>query len=305
MTRLSARAKPSTPMVIAVLAGIKGPWEPLVSHPETESENVLPHSKMFLQIVSSLALLAAIANGAAIPLGLEPLPTPDGRIVGGIAVSIEDHPWQVSVQKSGGHACGGSIISNDFVVTAAHCLQSPVTASILKIRAGSNKRTYGGVLIQVAAFKAHEGYNADTKTHDIGVLRLQTKLTFGSTIKAITMATVTPAHGSAASISGWGKTSFGGSSSSELLYIDTRIVGRSQCASSTYGYGSTIRETMICASAANKDACQGDSGGPLVSGGQLVGVVSWGRECALANYPGVFANVAELRNWVLQAQKTV
>ncbi|XP_020803926.1 trypsin alpha-3 [Drosophila serrata] len=260
---------------------------------------------MFLQIVTTLALLLAIANGAAIPSGLEQKSTPDGRIVGGTATSIEDHPWQVSVQKSGGHSCGGSIISNNIIVTAAHCLQPPVTASILKIRAGSNKRTYGGVLIEVAAFKVHEGYNSVTKVNDIGVLRLKTKLTFGSTIKAITMATATPAHGSAASITGWGKTSHDGSSSSELLFIDTKIVGRSQCSSSTYGYGSSIRETMICAAAANKDACQGDSGGPLVSGGQLVGVVSWGEQCALARYPGVFANVAELRDWVLQAQKTV
>ncbi|XP_017016922.1 trypsin alpha-3 [Drosophila kikkawai] len=260
---------------------------------------------MFLQIVTSLALLLAIVNGAAIPSGLVPQPTQDGRIVGGSTTSIEDHPWQVSVQKSGAHSCGGSIISTDIIVTAAHCLQSPVTTSILKIRAGSDRRTYGGVLIEVAAFKVHEGFNAATMANDIGVLRLKTKLTFGSTIKAITMATATPAHGAAASVSGWGKTTYGGSSSSQLLYIDTKIVGRSQCGSSTYGYGSSIRETMICAAAANKDACQGDSGGPLVSGGQLVGVVSWGEECALARFPGVFANVAELRDWVLQAQKTV
>nr|XP_016943207.1 trypsin alpha-3 [Drosophila suzukii] len=260
---------------------------------------------MFLQIVILLALLA-ITNGAVIPLGLEPQSPQDGRIVGGTATSIEDHPWQVSLQRSGAHFCGGSIISSNIIVTAAHCLDSPTTVSNLQIRAGSNKRTYGGVLIQVAAMKAHEGYNYQTKVNDIGVLRLQSSLTFGSTIKAIAMASATPAHGSAASISGWGKTSYsGGSSSATLLYANTKIVGRSQCASSTYGYGSSIMATMICAAAANKDACQGDSGGPLVSGGQLVGVISWGRECALANYPGVFANVAELRDWVLQAQKTV
>ncbi|XP_017051169.1 trypsin alpha-3 [Drosophila ficusphila] len=259
---------------------------------------------MFLQIATLLALLA-IANGAVVPLGLEPQSRQVGRIVGGTATSIEDRPWQVSVQRSGAHFCGGSIISNNIIVTAAHCLVSPSTASNLRIRAGSNKRTYGGVLIQVAAIQIHEGYNSATKVNDIGVMRLQSKLTFGSTIKAITMASVTPSHGASASISGWGKTSYGGSSSATLLYVDTKIVGRTQCGSSTYGYGSWILPTMICAASANKDACQGDSGGPLVSGGQLVGVVSWGNECALANYPGVYANVAELRSWVLAAQNTV
>ncbi|XP_052841180.1 trypsin alpha-3 [Drosophila gunungcola] len=259
---------------------------------------------MFLQIVTFFALLAS-TYGAVTPLGLEPQLPPGGRIVGGIATSIEQHPWQVSVQRSGAHFCGGSIISNNIIVTAAHCLVSPSTASNLRIRAGSHNRIYGGVLIQVAAIKIHEGYNTKTLVNDIGVMRLQSKLTFGSTIKAIAMASLTPSHGAAASISGWGKTAYDGSSSSTLLYVDTKIVGRSQCASSTYGYGSSVMATMICAAAANKDACKGDSGGPLVSGGQLVGIVSWGRECALANFPGVYANVAELRSWVLQAQNTV
>ncbi|XP_033151508.1 trypsin alpha-3 [Drosophila mauritiana] len=260
---------------------------------------------MSLLLATFLALLA-LTNGAVIPIGLEPQTSSHGaRIVGGTTSSIEDRPWQVSLQRSGGHFCGGSIISNDIIVTAAHCLYSPTTVSNLRIRAGSNKRTYGGVLVEVAAIKAHEGYSSSTKVNDIGVVRLKSKLTFGSTIKAITMASATPAHGSAASISGWGKTSTSGPSSATLLFVDTRIVGRSQCGSSTYGYGSFIKATMICAAATNKDACQGDSGGPLVSGGQLVGVVSWGRDCAVANYPGVYANIAELRDWVLQAQKTV
>ncbi|KAH8336060.1 hypothetical protein KR067_009017, partial [Drosophila pandora] len=92
-----------------------------------------------------------------------------------------------------------------------------------------------------------------------------------------------------------------GSSSipSQLKYVNVNIVSQSVCASSTYGYGSEIKASMICAAASGKDACQGDSGGPLVSGGVLVGVVSWGYGCAYANYPDVYANVAALRSWVI------
>ncbi|XP_034652213.1 trypsin alpha-3 [Drosophila subobscura] len=259
---------------------------------------------MFFQIATLLALLAS-SYGAVLPMGLEPLSPLSGRIVGGTKTTIADHPWQVSLQRSGSHYCGGSIISNTIIVTAAHCLLTPITASVLKVRAGSSYRSLGGSLVQVAAFRVHEEYSTSTKMNDIAVVRLKTKLTLGSTIKTIPLATSAPAHGAAASISGWGTTSFSGSSSSQLLYADTRIVGRGECASSSYGYGGTVRETMICAAAANKDACQGDSGGPLVSGGQLVGVVSWGRQCALANYPGVYADVAALRQWLLAAQKTV
>ncbi|EDW32519.1 GL11685 [Drosophila persimilis] len=259
---------------------------------------------MFLPIATLLALLAS-SYGAALPSGLEPQAPLSGRIVGGTKTTIADHPWQVSLQRSGSHYCGGSILSNTIIVTAAHCLLSPVTASVLKVRAGTSYKNLGGSLVQVAAFQVHEEYNASSRMNDIGVIRLKNKLTLSSTIKTIALAASAPVHGAAASISGWGSTSYSGSSSSQLLYIDTRIVGRAECGSSTYGYGGTIRETMICAAAANKDACQGDSGGPLVSGGVLVGVVSWGRQCALANYPGVFADVAALREWLLAAQKTV
>lgn len=261
---------------------------------------------MFLLQIAALLATLALGYGAAIPTGMEPQSPLGGRIVGGVAATIENHPWMVSVQTSGSHHCGGSIISNNIVVTAAHCLKSPITASGLRIRAGSSRRSSGGVLVQVAAFKAHEGYNSATEVNDIAVLRLRTSLTFGSTIKAIPLATVSPANGAAASVTGWGKIGYNSySSTSTLHYIETRIVSRSQCASSSYSYGSRIKESMICAAMANKDSCNGDSGGPLVSGGQLVGVVSWGVECALANYPGVYANVAELRSWILQAQKTV
>lgn len=254
---------------------------------------------MFSKIVVLILGFLACANSAVIPNGLisQRFLDSNGRIVGGSATTISSHPWQVSLQRSGAHFCGGSVISSTMVVTAAHCLLK-VTVSTLRVRAGSTYRSLGGFISNAASFKIHEGYSTSTKINDIGVVRLKTKLSLGTNIKAIPLATATPQHGSAASCSGWGTTSYNGSSSAKLLYIDTRIVGRTECGSSSYGYGSKIRETMICAAASNKDACQGDSGGPLVSDGKLVGIVSWGTNCAASKYPGVYANVAELQDWV-------
>ncbi|XP_061397790.1 trypsin alpha-4 [Musca vetustissima] len=249
-----------------------------------------------------LLSVAACALGAAVPEGM--LPQLDGRIVGGVATTINSFPWQISLQRSGSHSCGGSVYSSKIIVTAAHCLQS-VSTSVLKVRAGSSYWNSGGVLVSVAAFKNHEGYNANTMVNDIAVIRLSSSLTMSSTIKAIALATTAPANGAAAKVSGWGTTSFGGSIPAQLRYVDLKIVGRTQCASSTYGYGSQIKASMICAYTVGKDSCQGDSGGPLVSGGVLAGVVSWGQGCAYTNYPGVYADVAYLRSWVVNAANSV
>lgn len=257
---------------------------------------------MNCKTIGAMILLLAIGQCAAVPIDMADLAA--GRIVGGSKTTIAEHPWQVSVQRSGVHFCGGSLLSSTIVVTAAHCLLK-VTVPTLRIRAGSTYRSMGGTTVAAAAFKVHEGYNEYSHENDIGVIRLKSSLMLSSTIKTIAMASVTPAQNAAAICSGWGATQYDGYFASSLAYIDTKIVARSQCASSSYGYGSTIKASMLCAAASNKDACQGDSGGPLVAGGKLVGIVSWGNKCAQAYYPGVYADVAELRDWVVRAMKTV
>lgn len=260
-----------------------------------------PVNMLKFVIFLSVAVIGAL--GASVPEGM--LPQLDGRIVGGTFTTISSFPWQISLQRSGSHSCGGSIYSTDIIVTAAHCLQS-VSPTILKVRVGSSYWSSGGILLSVAAFQNHDDYNPETMVNDIAVIRLSSSLTYSSTIKPIELATTAPANGAAATVSGWGTTLYGSSSiPTQLKYIDVQIVGRTQCASSVYGYGAEIRTTMICAAATGKDACQGDSGGPLVSGGLLVGVVSWGYGCAYANYPGVYSDVADLHSWVVSAASTV
>ncbi|XP_053965585.1 trypsin beta-like [Anastrepha ludens] len=241
--------------------------------------------------------------GAPQPEGL--LPQLDGRIVGGAATTISSYPWQISLQRSGSHSCGGSIYSSTIIVTAAHCLQG-VSTSILKVRAGSSYWNSGGVLLQVSAYNNHEGYNSSTMQNDIAVIRLASSLSFSSTIKAIGLADTAPADGAAAAVSGWGTTVSGSASlPTQLRHVNVSVVSLANCSSSSYGYGNAVEETMICAYTAGKDACQGDSGGPMVSGGVLVGVVSWGYGCAYPNYPGVYSDVAALRSWVVSAADSV
>ncbi|KAH8353118.1 hypothetical protein KR084_009040, partial [Drosophila pseudotakahashii] len=222
-----------------------------------------------------------------------------GKIVNGVDTTIEQHPYQVSIQTlSGSHFCGGSLIDSETVLTAAHCMQS-YSASQLRIRLGSTNRNSGGELVTVRSFKYHEGYNSKQMTNDVAIIKLSAPVVQTSLIRAIELASSDPASGEKAVVSGWGTTCYlWCSSPSTLLEVEVDIVSQADCASSTYKYGTSILDSMVCAYGVSKDACQGDSGGPLVSGGKLVGVVSWGSGCAKDGYPGVYASVAQLKKWI-------
>ena len=124
--------------------------------------------------------------------------------------------------------------------------------------------------------------------------------TIGPGVQPIPLACVEPPAGSLAVVSGWGTLTAGGSTlPSQLQAVEVNITSRAACNSAYAAYGG-ITVNMICAgvTGGGKDACQGDSGGPLVVGDQLVGIVSWGLSCALADYPGVYSNVATLRSFI-------
>ncbi|XP_030388143.1 trypsin delta/gamma-like protein CG30031 [Scaptodrosophila lebanonensis] len=234
---------------------------------------------------------------ATVPEGV--MPQLDGRIVGGKDTTISAYPWQISLQRNNYHSCGGSVISSLYVVTAAHCLQD-VPVAWLKVRAGSTNSDSGGSLIPVKSYKIHEKYSRTTLANDIGIIRLETALTLGPTIKAIQLASEAPEHNAPAVVSGWGTLAYTNGTTPKILQcVDVKMISTATCAQSDYG--SLILPSMICASDVGKDACLGDSGGPLVSGGKLVGIVSWGYGCAEPNYPGVYTNVAALWDWVSSA----
>jgi len=123
--------------------------------------------------------------------------------------------------------------------------------------------------------------------------------TYGPGVQPIALTSVEPSAGSLAVVSGWGTLTPGGSLPSQLQAVEVNIISRAACNSAYADYGG-ITVNMICAGVigGGKDSCQGDSGGPLVVGDQLVGIVSWGLSCALADYPGVYSNVATLKDFV-------
>nr|ACF93734.1 serine protease 1 [Hypoderma diana] len=244
-----------------------------------------------------LVCTVAYVFSAVVPGGM--LPQLDGRIVGGITSDIKNLPWQVSIQRWGNHFCGGSILNENIIVTAAHCLQG-ASAKDMKVRVGSSYWNSEGFLCDVVSFKIHEGYDQRSLENDVAIMKLATKLTFSSRIRNIPLANKQPGDNATAVVSGWGTTTSGSTFiPAQLRSVKVKIVNRESCESENYRYGSSIKPSMICTYTLGKDACQGDSGGPLVSGNVLVGIVSWGMGCAVPEYPGVYADVAYLHSWII------
>ncbi|XP_018412946.1 PREDICTED: transmembrane protease serine 2 [Nanorana parkeri] len=236
----------------------------------------------------------------------------NSRIVGGTMAQSGDWPWQVSLQISRSHVCGGSIITPEWILTAAHCVEGKYAyPSQWSVYAGSTARS-GGSVYYVERIIAHPNYNTETKHNDIALMKLKTSITFTSTtIKPVCLPNAEMPWSNTQScwISGWGYTYQGGTTSSYLMAANVPLIDSKTCNRPSV-YNGVITSSMICAGylSGGIDTCQGDSGGPLVTKTNslwwLVGDTSWGTGCANPNKPGVYGNVTVFLDWVYQQMQT-
>uniref|UniRef100_A0A8C5PSN6 Peptidase S1 domain-containing protein n=1 Tax=Leptobrachium leishanense TaxID=445787 RepID=A0A8C5PSN6_9ANUR len=219
----------------------------------------------------------------------------DDKIVGGYTCVKNAVPYIVSL-NSGYHFCGGSLINNQWVVSAAHCYKASI-----QVRLGEhNIATSEGTEQFISSSKVikHGSYNSRTLDNDIMLIKLASAATLNSYVKTVALPSGCAAAGTSCLISGWGNTLSSGSNYPDLLQcLDAPILTDSQC---TGSYPGEITKNMFCAGflAGGKDSCQGDSGGPVVCSGQLQGIVSWGYGCAQKNNPGVYAKVCNYVSWI-------
>ncbi|XP_061582328.1 coagulation factor IXa [Cololabis saira] len=238
-------------------------------------------------------------------------PRPIQRIIGGDEAKPGEIPWQVAlISHPSGHLfCGGSILSEYWIITAAHCL-SEGKGSIL-VRVGEHNTFFKEDSEQdyeILQQYIHPRYNASRSlyNHDIALLRLREPITFSATVRPICIgpmafSEVLVKRSSPATVSGWGRLRFLGATSTTLQKVLVPYTDRTECKHSS---SERITPFMFCAGYYDeeKDACQGDSGGPHTNSMDdtwfLTGIVSWGEECAKEGKYGVYTRVSLYYNWI-------
>uniref|UniRef100_A0A8C5QP67 Peptidase S1 domain-containing protein n=1 Tax=Leptobrachium leishanense TaxID=445787 RepID=A0A8C5QP67_9ANUR len=263
-----------------------------------------------------ICLLVCITNPASSASPMCGVPAISGRIVGGTDAVYGEWPWQVAV-SDGQTLCGGSLINEQWVLSAAHCFNNSISPGNYKVFLGIYKfgeSIASSVTVAVEKFTKHPNFTKAGDRGDIALVNLKNRVTFTNYIQPICLpdASVTFPSGMECWVTGWGTRRYGENLTSvnTLQEVMTPLIDYKQCdqmyhlGSSTSSFTTIIQEEKICSGykEGGKDSCQGDSGGPLVCkvNGTWIqaGIVSWGEGCASANRPGVYTLVSAYQSWI-------
>merc|ERR1719187_510053 len=265
----------------------------------------MPHlTAALLSVTILLAQPAAEARGVA---------ATGDRIVGGEDAAYGEFPWIVSLRHKGlfgrTHFCGGTVYTSEWVITAAHCCIIYQERTLV-VKAGDYHRTDNTdefeQEVDVEYVIMHEYYEHHSVTNDICLVRLAAPLQLNDHVGPARLPSYMQEEeeGATCTVAGWGYLTMGGGALADVLQkVEVPVVGDQRCLDD-YDLGDmTPEESMICAGwkEGGRDSCQGDSGGPLMcSDGELTGIVSWGKGCALPDYPGVYTQVSYFTEWIAE-----
>ncbi|NXK28034.1 ACRO protein, partial [Arenaria interpres] len=239
------------------------------------------------------------------------------RVVGGTDAQPGAWPWMVSIQivwdvNAVQHMCGGSLISAQWVLTAAHCFLKNRPELMWRVVIGANRLSQMGPEVQVRHIQRlliHEHYNNISQLNDIALLELDhpVQCSYYVQLACVPDASLRLSELKNCYVSGWGAMNARSSRRPDVLQeAPVHLLDTHLCNSSRW-YAGAVHSSNLCAGYAYGliDTCQGDSGGPLMCKDTtadyfwLVGVTSWGKGCARAKQPGVYTSTQLFYDWIL------
>lgn len=227
---------------------------------------------------------------------------PELKIVGGNETDISLHPWQVSLLINGENSCGGTFITDQWVLTAGHCLNEGILEEKLMVRAGSSFYKHGGKLLKPAKLIIHEDFNIlKGFENDIGLIKFQSPV-HGDKIKPLALPSASDEVpvGGFLSVTGWGYTALNESNSNILKEVSIPRISQTKCQANLNQ--TKITDNMLCAGVeeGGSGTCTTDSGDPAIYKNQLVGFVTYSYGCALPHLPTIFTRVSKYLPWILR-----
>uniref|UniRef100_A0A182NIQ9 Peptidase S1 domain-containing protein n=1 Tax=Anopheles dirus TaxID=7168 RepID=A0A182NIQ9_9DIPT len=265
-----------------------------------------------VQEVLLLSLTIACALCAAIPHAGRRIQLPDAhktpRIRGGIPVGPEEIPYAAGLmiqQPIGNRWCGGSLVSLNYVLTAASCFSNPGATTVLL---GASNMTNVEDIVMASEIIVHQAFAPGQNLHDIALVRLSRPAILSNYIRLARLPNWRQADsqfvGQLATVAGWGAL---GQNAPEILplnnlhRVDGAVVTNTAC---NLQYLGGISDSHVCVSTTNGSPCQGDHGGPLTvqdaDGGQtVIGVFSFVSVlgCDL-DRPAVYTRLTMYLPWI-------
>ncbi|XP_050067467.1 trypsin delta-like [Anopheles maculipalpis] len=224
-----------------------------------------------------------------------------GRIVGGTYARDGDFPYQASFRTTDGmHICGGAVLNQQWVITAASCVFGRTTSDT-RVVVGAYRLSQGGFNLGLRRIVIHPNFASQTLANDVAVVRVASLMVLSDAIQGVQLGSynVNVAYG--ALVSGWGRTEFSNPQFPDnLQYIAVNVISQLECrARFTAPYDARIYDSTLCSSSPiGQGTCLGDAGSPLVHGAELHGIVSWGIPCG-EGFPDVYARISSHRGWIL------
>ncbi|CAG5113546.1 Oidioi.mRNA.OKI2018_I69.chr2.g7642.t1.cds [Oikopleura dioica] len=239
------------------------------------------------------------------------------RIVGGSLAEENQWPYIVRLDVRWGswasYTCGGTVVDNHWVVSAAHCCVGMRTIYGTFSDLRTNRNEENEYTLEADHFLVQPKYGNGNNGYDICMIHFSEDIIATDPDQDVKMACINdalPAHGSSCWVAGWGTTQFYGQLSDKLLQAGVNIMDREYCIQNSHEM--ILFEDDICAGVPDRDlnglidggidACQGDSGGPLICAidgkATLAGVVSRGYGCADEGYPGLYSSIAHSYDWI-------